>query len=201
MPSDPIPHTRSDGAPHDPPSPTLSSNSRSLGVAGVGGLTVGMAGMGLDSREKGAAQPPKAGQLGKLRQGPRDTIPIVGKSPRKQRSSRFHVTEKVHLEKLPGFNGQSLPSPLPLNLAHPLLRPFHDEQKSDRKNEPTCSLGNSNNLPSSLTLTMLLPISPRNTSRLRLCMRCWIISHKAGGSFPRPFTPRWSRWYVHERIL
>jgi hypothetical protein len=52
-------------------------------------------------------QPPKAGQLTKLRQGPRDTIPIVGKSPRKQRSSRFHVTEKVHLDKLPGFNGES----------------------------------------------------------------------------------------------
>jgi hypothetical protein len=63
-----------------------------------------MAGIGLEGRQPG--QPPKAGQLTKLRQGPRDTIPIVGKSPRKQRSSRFHVTEKVHLEKLPAFSGE-----------------------------------------------------------------------------------------------
>ena len=81
------------------------SSGRSIGVGGVGGLTVGMAGMGMEGRQPG--QPPKAGQLTKLRQGPRDTIPIVGKSPRKQRSSRFHVTEKVHLEKLPAFNGES----------------------------------------------------------------------------------------------
>jgi len=90
-------------------SPNSNSNSsaggRSLGVGGVGGLTVGMAGIGLEGRQPG--QPPKAGQLTKLRQGPRDTIPIVGKSPRKQRSSRFHVTEKVHLEKLPAFSGES----------------------------------------------------------------------------------------------
>lgn len=50
--------------------------------------------------------PPKAGSLRGLR-GPKDTIPIVGKSPRKQRSSRFHVTEKVDLDKLPGFMGES----------------------------------------------------------------------------------------------
>ncbi|KAI8394001.1 protein phosphatase 2A regulatory B subunit [Radiomyces spectabilis] len=34
---------------------------------------------------------------------PKDTIP-VGKSPRRQRSSRFHVGEKVELEKYPHFN-------------------------------------------------------------------------------------------------
>ena len=90
-----------------------SSPGRAIGVGGVGGLTVGMAGIGLEGRHQSAGsggvggQPPKAGQLTKLRQGPRDTIPIVGKSPRKQRSSRFHVTEKVHLDKLPGFNGES----------------------------------------------------------------------------------------------
>lgn len=90
-----------------------SSPGRAIGVGGVGGLTVGMAGIGLEGRHQTVGgggvggQPPKAGQLTKLRQGPRDTIPIVGKSPRKQRSSRFHVTEKVHLDKLPGFNGKS----------------------------------------------------------------------------------------------
>lgn len=98
----------SNGAQGGIPNPLLgnplgSPSNRTLGSGGVGGLTVGMAGIGLEGRQPG--QPPKAGQLTKLRQGPRDTIPIVGKSPRKQRSSRFHVTEKVHLEKLPAFNG------------------------------------------------------------------------------------------------
>ncbi|GAA6013184.1 hypothetical protein JCM11491_005208 [Sporobolomyces phaffii] len=52
-----------------------------------------------------------AGAVGKMKaasaqaqaQGtPKDTIP-VSKTPRKQRSSRFHVTERVELERLPGF--------------------------------------------------------------------------------------------------
>lgn len=56
------------------------------------------------------ATPPKLGALNRLRQGPstlgpKDTIPITAKTPpRKQRSSRFHVTEKVELEKLPKFS-------------------------------------------------------------------------------------------------
>ncbi|KAG8785746.1 Serine/threonine-protein phosphatase 2A 56 kDa regulatory subunit delta isoform [Serendipita sp. 401] len=40
----------------------------------------------------------------RLRQAPKDTIPIVGKPPRKQRSSRFHVSDKVEIERLPAFN-------------------------------------------------------------------------------------------------
>ena len=40
-----------------------------------------------------------------MRGGPKDTIPIVGKTPRKQRSSRFYVTERVDIEKLPNFTG------------------------------------------------------------------------------------------------
>jgi serine/threonine-protein phosphatase 2A regulatory subunit B' len=43
--------------------------------------------------------------MGRLRSGPKDTIPIVGKPPRKQRSSRFVVTEKVEIERLPPFLG------------------------------------------------------------------------------------------------
>lgn len=120
MPQDPIP--RSDGSLYDENgSPATNSNSlanspvspsagRTLG-ANVGGLTAGLATLGLGaalgsgSEQRQPGQPPKAGTLTKLRQtGPRDTIPIVGKSPRKQRSSRFHVTEKVHLEKLPAFS-------------------------------------------------------------------------------------------------
>ncbi|KAK0483553.1 phosphatase 2A regulatory B subunit-domain-containing protein [Armillaria novae-zelandiae] len=48
------------------------------------------------------AAPPRA-TLNRLRAGPKDTIPIVGKPPRKQRSSRFVVTEKVEIERLPPF--------------------------------------------------------------------------------------------------
>ncbi|GAA6062460.1 hypothetical protein JCM10212_005363 [Sporobolomyces blumeae] len=59
----------------------------------------------------GAAAGAAAGAVGKMKaasaqaqaQGtPKDTIPL-SKTPRKQRSSRFHVTEKVELERLPGF--------------------------------------------------------------------------------------------------
>lgn len=52
-----------------------------------------------------ATEPPRATTLNRLRAGPKDTIPIVGKPPRKQRSSRFVVTEKVEIERLPAFNG------------------------------------------------------------------------------------------------
>lgn len=54
------------------------------------------------------ATPPKAGPISKLRgnvpgQGtPKDTIPIA-KTPRKQRSSRFHVTEKIDIKPLPAL--------------------------------------------------------------------------------------------------
>ncbi|KIM80768.1 hypothetical protein PILCRDRAFT_515998 [Piloderma croceum F 1598] len=52
----------------------------------------------------GGATPPRAGTFtSRLRTGPKDTIPIVGKPPRKQRSSRFVVTEKVEIERLPPF--------------------------------------------------------------------------------------------------
>ncbi|KAI6005504.1 phosphatase 2A regulatory B subunit-domain-containing protein [Pisolithus albus] len=58
------------------------------------------ANVGLD----GNANPPRANTLNRLRSGPRDTIPIVGKPPRKQRSSRFVVTEKVEIENLASFD-------------------------------------------------------------------------------------------------
>lgn len=45
---------------------------------------------------------PKAGPLNRLKNTPKDTVPI-SKTPRRQRSSRFHVAEKVDLEKLPSF--------------------------------------------------------------------------------------------------
>ncbi|KAI0035948.1 phosphatase 2A regulatory B subunit-domain-containing protein [Vararia minispora EC-137] len=51
----------------------------------------------------GPLTPPRANSLTRLRTGPKDTIPIVGKPPRKQRSSRFVVSEKVEIERLPPF--------------------------------------------------------------------------------------------------
>lgn len=57
------------------------------------------------SLDGGPNTPPRAGTLNRLRTGPKDTIPIVGKPPRKQRSSRFVITEKVEIEKLPPFMG------------------------------------------------------------------------------------------------
>ncbi|KAA1474941.1 protein phosphatase 2A regulatory B subunit [Dentipellis sp. KUC8613] len=52
----------------------------------------------------GSGTPPRANTLNRLRTGPKDTIPIVGKPPRKQRSSRFVVSEKVEIERLPPFS-------------------------------------------------------------------------------------------------
>ncbi|GBE81997.1 Serine/threonine-protein phosphatase 2A 56 kDa regulatory subunit delta isoform [Sparassis crispa] len=52
----------------------------------------------------GPLTPPRANTFNRLRPtGPKDTIPIVGKPPRKQRSSRFVVKEKVEIERLPPF--------------------------------------------------------------------------------------------------
>ncbi|TXT10918.1 hypothetical protein VHUM_01669 [Vanrija humicola] len=78
MPADPIPHS--------PHSRAFGSPDRPLGP-------------------DGQPTPPKASNpLNRLRGAPKDTIPIVGKTPRKQRSSRFYVTERVDIEKLPNFN-------------------------------------------------------------------------------------------------
>ena len=52
----------------------------------------------------GAREVPKSGALNRLKTTPKDAIPI-SKTPRRQRSSRFHVTERVELEKLVSFKG------------------------------------------------------------------------------------------------
>jgi hypothetical protein len=51
------------------------------------------------------ATPPRTTRGLRPNQAPKDTIPMVGKPPRKQRSSRFIVTEKVDIERLPPFMG------------------------------------------------------------------------------------------------
>lgn len=73
-------------------SPDAAGDGHRLGVGGKDAAGPG-----------GAATPPRNTTLNRLRAGPKDTIPIVGKPPRKQRSSRFVVTEKVEIERLPAF--------------------------------------------------------------------------------------------------
>ncbi|KAG1123024.1 hypothetical protein G6F42_010930 [Rhizopus arrhizus] len=46
---------------------------------------------------------PRAGPINRLKNAPRDQIP-VSKSPRRQKSSRFYAKEKIQLERTPGFH-------------------------------------------------------------------------------------------------
>ncbi|KAM0792140.1 hypothetical protein ACM66B_004839 [Microbotryomycetes sp. NB124-2] len=108
MPADPLPHPSS--SPHHPVSPT-----RSAGGVGSGPYPTASGSPPPNAAQaaaNAANTPPKAGVVtgGKLRPAgtPKDTIPAA-KSPRKQRSSRFHVSEKVELERLPGF--MEVPAP------------------------------------------------------------------------------------------
>jgi serine/threonine-protein phosphatase 2A regulatory subunit B' len=112
MPQDPMPHPSLGpggvplGGTSSPPPAGATVPTLGLGPSSGAGAGAGLAPGDL-------ATPPKAGALNRLRQGaggaggPKDTIPITSKTPpRKQRSSRFHVTEKVELEKLPNFGGE-----------------------------------------------------------------------------------------------
>lgn len=54
--------------------------------------------------ESGGREIPKSGPINRLKNQPKDSVPI-SKSPKRQRSSRFHVTERVELEKLPNLKG------------------------------------------------------------------------------------------------
>lgn len=49
---------------------------------------------------------PKAGPISRLKNAPRDQIPVSSKTPRRQKSSRFYTKEKIQLERTPGFNGK-----------------------------------------------------------------------------------------------
>ncbi|KAG0052846.1 hypothetical protein BGZ83_002054 [Gryganskiella cystojenkinii] len=51
------------------------------------------------SKLTGEKEVPKSGPLNRMKNAPKDAIPI-SKTPRRQRSSRFHVTERVSLERL-----------------------------------------------------------------------------------------------------
>ncbi|GAB5588056.1 serine/threonine-protein phosphatase 2A 56 kDa regulatory subunit delta isoform [Umbelopsis nana] len=49
------------------------------------------------------SEPPKTTPINRLKGTPKDTIP-ASKTPRRQKSSRFHSNENIELEKLPNFN-------------------------------------------------------------------------------------------------
>ncbi|KAF9402519.1 hypothetical protein BGZ94_004889, partial [Podila epigama] len=54
-------------------------------------------------KSTGEKEMPKSGPINRMKNSPKDAIPI-SKTPRRQRSSRFHVTERVTLERLQGFD-------------------------------------------------------------------------------------------------
>lgn len=134
MPPDPLPHPSSSPHHHIPggpqrtsavpfptssaplatsvsPPPGASSTVATANLASVtgdakaalGGGPGVMAGGGLGGGLAAANKLKAVG--GGLAQGtPKDTIPMA-RTPRKQRSSRVHVDEKVELQRLPGFLG------------------------------------------------------------------------------------------------
>ncbi|KAG5456120.1 MAG: phosphatase 2A regulatory B subunit-domain-containing protein [Olpidium bornovanus] len=81
--------------------PQAASHCSTAAAAGpLSAVAVGQAANPLKTTD--AKEMPRSGPINRLRNAPKDVIPI-SKSPRRQRSSRFHVTERVELEKLPSF--------------------------------------------------------------------------------------------------
>lgn len=96
MPQDPLPHP-SATLHHPVPGGPLQGTPPKPGP--VNKLRAG-------TSSPGSPGSPASGGLGSPTGGIKDTIPIA-KTPRKQRSSRFHVTERVEIHRLPGFLGRS----------------------------------------------------------------------------------------------
>jgi len=159
-----------------------SSNSNARGPhAGVGSER------GLDG---GNATPPRNTTLNRLRAGPKDTIPIVGKPPRKQRSSRFVVTEKVEIERLPPFMGLLSPTHSSLDSS------LHSQQKLLRPNVLLCLSKSFTNVVFFSILTTPAPISRASKSRPKPFTKCSSTSPPNAASSLKTYTPRWSTWYV-----
>ena len=118
MPSDPLPHSAAQPH-HAVPGAPIHLNTRAAPSAPAASAATA----------SGHATPPKAGPINRLKGAgtPKDTIPIA-KTPRKQRSSRFHVSEKVEIQRLPGFMGA--PRPLTL-LKCPARRAFYDHDHEE----------------------------------------------------------------------
>jgi serine/threonine-protein phosphatase 2A regulatory subunit B' len=101
-----------------PPIVVVSPDNSDQSSAGYGSperLSIGL-------EPGGSATPPRTSPLNRLR-GPKDTIPIVGKPPRKQRSSRFVVTEKVEIERLAPFMGLLYHLRTSINVSPPFRNP------------------------------------------------------------------------------
>lgn len=62
--------------------------------------------LAMDTNGSNGKEVPKAASINRLKNAAKEGLPI-SKAPRRQRSSRFHVTEHVELEKLAGFKGFS----------------------------------------------------------------------------------------------
>lgn len=148
----------------------------------------------------GPLTPPRSTTLNRLRNtGPKDTIPIVGKPPRKQRSSRFVVTEKVEIERLPPFMGAFV-APQKLRRRHTAYR-HHHPQRPLQANVPSCSLRSYINVLFYLiSMTPILNLKA-NKSKPKHYTRCSNISLRSVESSQRMYTPRWSRWCLSSILL
>lgn len=124
MPQDPLPHPSSSPHHHLPGGPQRTSAvpfpTSSSSVSPPPGSAAATAAANLShALHSDLGTPPKLqagggklkGAAGGPQGTPKDTIPMA-RTPRKQRSSRVHVTEKVELERLPGFLGASPDAPL-----------------------------------------------------------------------------------------
>jgi serine/threonine-protein phosphatase 2A regulatory subunit B' len=156
-PAPPIVVVSSDHSSETPPRPgqLASSERHNLGV----------------DHSMGAGVPPRAIAGSRLRAAPKDTIPIVGKPPRKQRSSRFVVTEKVDIERLPPFMGTSTFPPAEYQTPTLIASTF--AQRHHRANAPIFSSKNFTNVASYSISTTLARSSRASKSKPRHYMKCW----------------------------
>ena len=112
---------------------------------------------------------PRAGTITRLRgQTPRDTIPIIGKPPRKQRSSRFVPSEKVEIERLPPFGGELYRD----YLGDTIFSNFASMQRHRPKSEQSFSSGNCASAGSFSISTMPALSSRASRSKRRRSRRC-----------------------------
>jgi hypothetical protein len=194
MPPDPIPH--SSASPHHPvstPSPSLGNRGSAVNSGSPTSPTSPTSAHPIHGLNRDNATPPRAGPIGRLRQTsgspatPRDTIPIA-RSPRRQRSSRFHVTERVELQRLPSFTGMSSTCGPCRSSAEVYM------QRCRRQSDKSYSSKSSINAPWSSTSTMRRLSSRENKSSLRRCRKCSSGSQLSAGSSPKLCTQKSYLW-------
>ena len=134
---------------------------------------------------------PRNSTLNRLRAGPKDTIPMVGKPPRKQRSSRFVVTEKVEIERLPPFMGSCSFS---ISSCHLATSSSWPNQRHLPPSGHSYSSRSFINVASCSISTMPALNSKANKLKHRLYTRCSSILPLNAVSSPRMYTQRSSAW-------